>query len=615
GAQTAQLTIPVQIGAVTPVVRCPSTTRLTVIAGAKNGTRFPIESLCHVWMPTAAEADALTYRLAWDKSALPEVSFRNNGTAAPVVLASHNAKSGAQATLRVTVPGYPKVTSTILVIVETPPKLTIAPILVQGLHQGTTTSIDLAKYVNSPYGIDAVSILSADQTGGDLKAAVSHGATTIEITPNANSHDRLAFRFTVTDVADRTRTDRQVIGTIVIQVLGRPDAPTAVTPRPGLRSHEAILTWVAPAANGSPITGYEVDYRSHLGTGTQACAASPCAVTGLTNNVAYTFQVRARNAVNWGPLSNPPSAAATPDAPPPVVTGFRSSDPEDHTITLSWDEDKPDGSPASYLITWPGGSKTVPSESTLTITITGLDNVGTKFAIIAKNTAGVSPAPATTTGWPAGAPAAPARLAIGYVNDAGAKTRTVQLTWAPDPANGQGPTTYSVTRDPGGAVICTEHDRTATSCTDQPPTGHEYVYSVTATNFAGQSAPKTHTSPASTITDEVSSTPDPMTAVTQKVSESDGDGILDVTFTTGAANGPTSIVNCTYSSGNSVETTCSGSPWTGLDVDGTTKTKTVDGLPANTAITLTLWDCNGGNTGNQSGCTDKVKAANAPTTT
>ena len=77
-----------------------------------------------------------------------------------------------------------------------------------------------------------------------------------------------------------------------------PGPPTTVTAVSG--NAQATVTWGIPASNGgSPITGYQLQYRPSNGTewtDLPTPATSPQAVTGLTNNTAYIFEVRAVNA-------------------------------------------------------------------------------------------------------------------------------------------------------------------------------------------------------------------------------------------------------------------------------------------------------------------------------
>lgn len=90
-----------------------------------------------------------------------------------------------------------------------------------------------------------------------------------------------------------------------------PGAPTGVVAQPGVR--RAGVSFNAPADDGgAAITQYVV----RASTGQQATgAASPVLVTGLTEGVAVTFTVAARNSAGVGPQSAP-SAPVTPIAPP-----------------------------------------------------------------------------------------------------------------------------------------------------------------------------------------------------------------------------------------------------------------------------------------------------------
>ncbi len=92
-----------------------------------------------------------------------------------------------------------------------------------------------------------------------------------------------------------------------------PGAPTAVTAT--AKSSGALVAWSAPASDGgSPITGYKV--IPFLGASAQtptsvSGSATSATVTGLTNNVDYTFKVAAVTAAGTGPESAA-SGAVTP---------------------------------------------------------------------------------------------------------------------------------------------------------------------------------------------------------------------------------------------------------------------------------------------------------------
>ncbi len=102
-----------------------------------------------------------------------------------------------------------------------------------------------------------------------------------------------------------------------------PTAPgTMAAPDLKAGDEELIATWTAPEDNGgSPITGYELQYRTGSGEWTGMSSGigtnTSHSITGLTNGAAYEVQVRAVNAIGAGDWSE--SAAETPvtvpDAP------------------------------------------------------------------------------------------------------------------------------------------------------------------------------------------------------------------------------------------------------------------------------------------------------------
>ena len=128
---------------------------------------------------------------------------------------------------------------------------------------------------------------------------------------------------TLTDLGTST-TDGQATVQItqdpeIVVVTTTPETPTAVIGTAG--DANVVVRWTAPASSGgSDITGYTV-----TSSGGQTCSTATltCTVTGLTNGTAYTFTVRATNAVGNSPISSA-STAVTPIAastPAPSSSG------------------------------------------------------------------------------------------------------------------------------------------------------------------------------------------------------------------------------------------------------------------------------------------------------
>ncbi|MEI8051122.1 MAG: fibronectin type III domain-containing protein [Actinomycetes bacterium] len=94
--------------------------------------------------------------------------------------------------------------------------------------------------------------------------------------------------------------------TAPVRFAGAPNAPKAV--KATLSEKGVTVSWSAPAANGSPITGYEV--TDGIGDGCTT-ATLDCLVTDLNEGTEYTFSVTATNAVG----------TSTPGAAEPIVFG------------------------------------------------------------------------------------------------------------------------------------------------------------------------------------------------------------------------------------------------------------------------------------------------------
>ena len=94
-----------------------------------------------------------------------------------------------------------------------------------------------------------------------------------------------------------------------------PGAPTNLVATPGNGSGSIAFT--APSAGGSAITGYTASCTAGSATVTGTSAASPVAVSGLTNGTAYSCTVVAKNAAGTGAASA--AVALTPVASTPAA--------------------------------------------------------------------------------------------------------------------------------------------------------------------------------------------------------------------------------------------------------------------------------------------------------
>lgn len=152
-----------------------------------------------------------------------------------------------------------------------------------------------------------------------------------------------------------------------------PGAPTGANATPG--NGQATVSWTAPTSNGgSAITGYRVTPyagSTPLPERTFDASATTRAITGLTNNVGYSFRVQAVNAVGPGPQSAP-TAVVVPVAGTPGAPGRPKIDNVSGTsVTLAWSPATTGGSPitghaitayiggtAQKTVTYPSGART-----------------------------------------------------------------------------------------------------------------------------------------------------------------------------------------------------------------------------------------------------------------
>ena len=165
------------------------------------------------------------------------------------------------------------------------------------------------------------------------------------------------------------------------------------------------LDWAAPASDGgSPITGYEFRYGSTSPT-TWTDAEPAWAVVsggssvrgqivaGLTNGTAYTFAVRAVNAMGKGAARR---VSATPDVSTPGPVRNLKATPGNRQVTLGWAAPLSDGGSAItyYQYQRSGGHWTTVSggASARRKTVSGLTNGTTyTFYVRAVNRAGGGP--------------------------------------------------------------------------------------------------------------------------------------------------------------------------------------------------------------------------------
>lgn len=264
----------------------------------------------------------------------------------------------------------------------------------------------------------------------------------------------------------------------VVVPAGRPLPPSDVTAEVGNR--RALVTWLAPNANGSPITGYVV--TAFPGGASASSSSTSATVFGLTAGTSYTFSVVATNSIGSSPSSEP-SSSVIPYGPPTPPTNVAAT-ATGTQATVSWTPSSPNGSPvSSYTVT------AAPGEATSTVTgspatIMGLaPGTSYSFTVVATNAYGSSaPSLASNSTTTAGAPASP-----GAVTASGGNGQAT-VTWSVSDPNGSPLTQYKVKAAPGGRSVTVAGTDNSAVITDLE-NGTSYTFTVEASNAVGTSSP------------------------------------------------------------------------------------------------------------------------------
>ncbi|MCU1370617.1 MAG: Alkaline phosphatase [Ilumatobacteraceae bacterium] len=384
--------------------------------------------------------------------------------------------------------------------------------------------------------------------------------------------------------------------------LTAPGAPTGVTGTPG--NAQVDLSWTAPGSNGgSAITGYTV--TPFIGATAQtpvtfSSTATAQTITGLANGTAYTFTVKATNAVGTG-ADSAASPAVTPRTVPGAPAGVTGT-PGNSQVDLSWTAPGSTGGSAitGYTVTPYIGATAqtaiVFNSAVTSQTITGLIN-GTAYTFKVKatnaagtgadSTASAAITPVTVPGAPTGVSGTPGNA-------------KVDLSWtAPGSSGGSAITGYTVTPYIGAsAQTAVVFSSTATAQTITGLTnGTAYTFKVKATNASGTGADSAASAAVTPRT-----VPGAPTAVTA----TPGDTTVSLSWTAPASNGGSAITGYTVT------------PYIGIVAQSdrifasTATTQTITGLTNGTSYTFRVKATNAAGTGVESGASLAVTPRSLP---
>lgn len=406
------------------------------------------------------------------------------------VTADDGATKGASLTLALTVTDGRSTpvggTVTVQVVASKRPLAGVNDDVVATARAGQAERVNVLENDSNPFPESPLKILSATVETGTGTAAVEGEA--VMVTPAENFVGTMVVRYRVQDKTQDA--EREVDGRVRLTVKDKPDAPATPTVSE-VRDRTVVLNWSPPANNGSPITGYKVSGSSGF---SQQCPATTCTLSGLTNNVEYTFTVVATNEVGdsaASPASAPARPDAKPDAPAPPILVFG-----DKELAVKWAVPNSPGSPVeTYNLEIspapPGGNVRVSNIAGTSFQWTGLQN-GTPYQVRVQ-ASNKAPDPSDWSAYsaseiPAGLPGAPGKPSATRSTSGGSES-IMAISWAAAPENGAAIDEYTVTAEQGGAVVSSKTVSgsqlgvamtVGNSATD-------YSFSVVAKNRAGSS--------------------------------------------------------------------------------------------------------------------------------
>jgi hypothetical protein len=603
GAHTTYITLPVQIGSAIPVLRCPASATVQLVEGSSKTTSRDVLALCHVWVPQGVDPASVRFTREWS-SDLGSVDASFDHGQLRLKAASSAKPSRGQLTLNVA--GAPKQTTgnTIIVTVVAPRPPTIAAINLPSVQHDQKKTVDVTSFMSSDLDSPTYRVLSLVQLTGPKAAIETPSGSSFAFAPSHDAHGIMTFAITVTDVPGRK--DRQVTGTVTVNVLGLPARPTGVLANRDPDGDTADISW-APLAftGGAPVTFTIV---STPGTGQQTCAGNGCRVHNLVYGQTYTFTVTAHNVTGPSPESadSPPfhfeKAPPTPAAP--LVTART-----DHSMTITW-VDPPGNNGHTYnkitgwsvlqtVVSGAGAGTTTSydnlSASTHAKVVTGLTNDSSYQFQVQASSSNAAARTVLLSGYsekspedyPQGPSMAPTdKPTVTGTAHAGNNAIDAVVTWAAADPNGKPGVTYDVYQTKVGQAeasspVCAAVSTTQCTVQDLATDGSKYTYRVAATNGTGVQS--TGRSPSSDPF-QASATPDAVTI--DSLQPTNNDGELTITFTAGKSHGDQSTVSCTYGGGSPCGTFTE-------PVSGGSDSKTISGLPQGTSVQITLKDCNG----------------------
>lgn len=375
------------------------------------------------------------------------------------------------------------------VIASTRPPMEVTDASISDAIAGKPSTIDIAGYVANPFAAEGKPITLVGQPGvSSGRGSVVASGTVLTITPDVGFHGTMVVGYQVADATGVV--DRYVTGEVNLTVRDVPDQPTGVdvtTPA----SRTVSVSWNAPQNNnGAVITDYIVSWnagaagsRGAGSSSSQSCGqATSCQITGLTNDVKYTFGVVAVNEVGNSKPSDSSREVrpdVKPDQPqPPTIVPCSPTAPCDGQLQVNWLQPHTDGSAVigyTLQISGPGVGASQRDGITGTgYTWTGLTNGASYTFSVQAHSSAEEPSDfsaSSASDFPAGVPrqAGPPAVSNNY---SGNPPPSITVTWQAPDANGDPALTYQVK----------ESTQADGSAADETATSHSFTYSAASTD-------------------------------------------------------------------------------------------------------------------------------------
>ena len=463
-----------------------------------------------------------------------------------------------------------------------------------------TATVSLTPPTNT--GGPAITSYTMTASPGGASCTVNAPATSCVISSLTNG---TAYTFTATAFNGVAQSDSSTASASATPATV-PGAPT-ITSTSSSSSGSATVNFSAPASTGgSAITGYTITSNPGGITCSAAANATSCAVSGLTDGIAYTFTAVATNAIG-NSTSSTPSGSVTSAGAPSAPTSVTATVADGSSVVSVSGANANGSAITGYTIQAYDATGAALTGKTCTITapatsctVSGLTN-GSDYTFKAVTTNAVGSSPASSPSaqvTPAGVPSAPTGVSVT------SGTGKVTVAWTAPSANGSAITSYTAQAyDADGNAVsgatCTI-SAPATSCdvSTNLSAGNNYTFKVSATNAAGSGAHSSASSAAAI--NSASSAPLNVTATS-------ANSAAVVSWDAPAENRGSAVTSYTvsaYTSGNVLAGTCNTS--------SPTTTCSVTGLTNGDAYTFKVSATNGIGTSLQSSASAPITPSTVP---